>query len=174
METNREPVPTEQSFLRGAEVADVPAICRFGENHIQAHYAPLIGEEAAEGQVRSWWGAVTIRTAVTEGLVVVAGQGGTLTGVGQRGRRGTDHVIYKLYVHPQYRGQGLGRRLLDALIKGLPVDARRVYIEHFISNKRAGAFYEREGFAVDRIEESPTGSRALSVVWRSRDLAPHR
>jgi hypothetical protein len=43
---------------------------------------------------------------------------------------------------------------------------------HFLANERAGAFYEREGFAVERIERSPTEDPALGVVWRLRRLAP--
>ncbi len=111
------------------------------------------------------------RRAVAEGLVVVAEADGQLVGVGQRGRRGADHVVYKLYVHPQHRGRGLGPQLLDALTRQLPANADRLYIEHFVANERAGAFYEREGFAVERIESSPTDDPALGVVWRARHLA---
>jgi ribosomal protein S18 acetylase RimI-like enzyme len=102
--------------------------------------------------------------------MVVAEAGGQLAGVGQRGRRGTDHVVYKLYVHPGQRGRGVGPRLLDALVGHLPADADRLYIEHFVANERAGAFYEREGFAVERIEASPSGDPALGLVWRARPL----
>lgn len=86
--------------------------------------------------------------------------------------RGTDHVVYKLYVHPQHRGRGLGPLLLDALTRQLPSDAVRLYIEHFVANERAGAFYERAGFTVERIESSPTEVPGLGVVWRARQLAP--
>jgi GNAT superfamily N-acetyltransferase len=41
-----------------------------------------------------------------------------MLGVGQRGRRGADHVVYKLYVHPEHRGRGLGPRLRDAAYAG--------------------------------------------------------
>jgi ribosomal protein S18 acetylase RimI-like enzyme len=80
-------------------------------------------------------------------------------------------VVYKLYLHPQYRGRGLGPRVLDALIRQLPADADRLYIEHFAANERAGAFYERAGFTVERIEPSPTEDPARAVVWRVRQLA---
>jgi hypothetical protein len=63
------------------------------------------------------------------------------------------------------------RELLDALIGELPADADRLYIEHFVGNERAGAFYEREGFSVERIDPSPTGNPALGVVWRARTPA---
>ena len=157
-----------EPIVRVAEHDDVPAIRRFGETNISPHYAPLIGVEAANEQVRRWWNETHVGAAVAKSLVTVAEVDGQLVGVGQRGRSGADHVIYKLYVHPQHRREGLGLQLLDALIRQLPADADRLYIEHFAANERAGAFYEREGFAVARIEPSATGDPALAVVWRSR------
>ncbi len=161
-----------ECVVRAAERDDIAAICRFGEAHIKPHYAPLIGMRAADEQVHRWWNETHIGAAVAEGLVVIAEVDAELVGVGQRGRRGADHVVYKLYVHPQHRGRGLGPQLLDAIIRQLPTDADRLYIEHFVANERAGAFYEREGFTVERIEPSSTEDPALGVVWRSRHLAP--
>ncbi|MFW6774340.1 N-acetyltransferase family protein [Nocardioides sp. CPCC 205120] len=154
--------------VRRAVAADVPAVCAFGATHVPPHYAPLIGAEAAAAQVRDWWGEDAIATAVADGLVVVAEEDGQVVGVAQRGRWGTDHVVWKLYVAPEHRGTGLGPRLLDALLSDLPADAERVLVEHFAGNARAGAFYEREGFTVDRVEPSPGGDPARAVVWRSR------
>jgi GNAT superfamily N-acetyltransferase len=161
----------DEPIVRDAGDDDVVAICRFGEAHIRPHYAPLIGAAAADEQVRMWWNETHIGAAVANRLVVVAEADGQLVGVGQRGRRGADHVVYKLYVHPGQRSRGLGPRLLDALTRQLPENADRLYVEHFSANERAGSFYEREGFAVERIESSPTGNPALGVVWRSRPLA---
>ena len=161
-----------EPVVRAGEPGDVAAICRFGEAHIRPHYAPLIGADAADEQVRNWWNEWHVGAAVAEGFVVVAVDDGQVVGVGQRGRRGADHVIYKLYIHPHHRGRGLGPLLLDALARQLPADTDRLYIEHFVANERAGAFYEREGFTVERIEPSPTDDPALGVVWRARRLAP--
>lgn len=164
MASNAEPV------VREAGRDDIAAICRFGEAFVRPHYAPLIGAEAADQQVSNWWNATHLGTAVAHGLVVIATDDVELVGVGQRGCQGTDHVIYKLYVHPHHRGRGLGPLLLGALIGQLPDGADRLFIEHFVANKRAGAFYEREGFTVERIEPSPTDNPALGVVWRARHL----
>jgi ribosomal protein S18 acetylase RimI-like enzyme len=158
--------------VREAGHDDVAAICRFGEAYIRPHYAPLIGTEAADEQVRRWWNETHVAAAVAERLVVVAEEDGQLLGVGQRGRSGADPVIYKLYVHPEHRGRGLGPRLLAVIIGRLPADADRLYVEHFVANERAGAFYERQGFTVERIEPGPTGDPALGIVWRARQLAP--
>jgi GNAT superfamily N-acetyltransferase len=161
----------EAPVVRDAGPADVAGICAFGETHVRPHYTPLIGAEAADAQVRHWWNETAIGAAVSAGLVVVADAGGQVVGVGQRGRSGADHVVYKLYVAPDHRGAGLGPRLLEALIGQLPPGADRLFIEHFAANARAGAFYERMGFPVERIEPSPTGDPGLAVVWRARPLA---
>ena len=165
-------VSTAEPVVRDADHDDVIGICRFGEAHVRPHYAPLIGAAAADEQIRRWWNETQIGAGVAERLLVVAEEDGQVVGVGQRGRRGADHVIYKLYVHPRYRGRGLGPRLIEALTSQLPADADRLYIEHFAANQRASAFYEREGFTVHRIEPSPTGNPALGVVWRARHLEP--
>lgn len=156
------------SIVRGATAADVSAICTFGESVVQPYYTPLIGAEAAAAQNDTWWNSKHIRAAVDDGNVVVAAQDQRIIGVAQRGQYERDHVIYKLYVAPTHRGSGLGPRLLDALVQQLPADVDQVYIEHFAANERAAAFYDREGFVVQRVEASPTGDPALAVVWRAR------
>ena len=157
--------------MRPARPDDVPALCRFGARVVPAHYAPLIGQQAADAQVDAWWTPAALAPAVADGLVVVAelsdGPAGGIVGVGQRGRMGADHVIWKLYVDPAHRGSGLGPRLLRALTDQLPPEATRVVIEHFAGNVRAGAFYEREGFAVERITPHPSGEPARATVWRA-------
>ncbi|MFO7299602.1 MAG: GNAT family N-acetyltransferase [Actinomycetes bacterium] len=156
--------------VRDATPADVAAICSFGESYIEDHYAPLIGPEAARAQVVDWWNRDRIEAAVGAGYVVVAEDGGELVGVGQRGRYGDHHVVYKLYVHPEHRGRGIGSMLLDAIISRLPSDATRLYIEHFAANARAGEFYEREGYRVARVEPSPSGDPRRDIVWRVKEI----
>ncbi len=68
--------------VRDAEHDDVAAICRFGKAHIRPHYAPLIGAEAADEQVRRWWNETHVGAAVAAGLVVVAEPTGSLSASG--------------------------------------------------------------------------------------------
>ena len=82
----------------------------------------------------------------------------------------TPPMIWKLYVHPSLRRQGIGPRLLDAVIARLPRDATSVGIEHFTANTRAGDFYEREGFLVDRVEDAASGDPRHRVTWRVKQL----
>lgn len=157
--------------IRTAAVADVAGIVSFGRAVIAEHYAPLIGAGAARAQVDRWWQAGSIGEAVDAGLVVIAEGDGEVVGVGQRGQVGAEHVIWKLYLHRAHRGRGLGLRLLQALVDRLPEDAERVWIEHFAANEQAGRFYEREGFAIQRVEASTDGV-GTDQVWRVRPVAP--
>ncbi|MBO0899488.1 GNAT family N-acetyltransferase [Cellulomonas sp. zg-ZUI22] len=162
--------PATVPHVRDARPADVAAICAFGQEHVRAHYAPLIGDEAADAQVRDWWNPSYVAAGVEASCVVVADVGGACVGVGQRGRYGADHVVYKLYVDPAFRGHGLGPRLIDGLVRRLPPEVTDLCVEHVAANARAAAFYEREGFTVERIDPNPSGNRALDVVWRRRRL----
>jgi len=151
----------------------VTSICEFGDAHVRPHYTPLIGADHAAAQVTTWWDEARIEAAVDAGLVVVAEAPDGVVGVVQRGWRGADHVIYKLYVDPRLRGRALGPRLIAAVVERLPPDASRLCVEHFASNARAAAFYEREGFTVVRVEPSG-GDPALDVVWRARAVTGAR
>lgn len=155
---------------RVAIESDVEAICAFGEAHIRDHYEPLIGTAAAEKQVRDWWNTCVIEDAVADGAILIAEHQGSMIGVAQVSARAQPPTIYKLYVHPVHRGRGVGPILLDAVIASLPYGTSRLAIEHFAANERAGSFYEREGFAIDRTITDPSGDASVDIVWRSREL----
>jgi ribosomal protein S18 acetylase RimI-like enzyme len=54
---------------------------------------------------------------------------------------------------PEYRGRGLGRRLVAQTIRAAhQIGIERVELEVFASNKRAIAFYEAAGFAIEGIK----------------------
>jgi ribosomal protein S18 acetylase RimI-like enzyme len=159
----------EKTRVRTATPADLAAVRAFGEAHIPDVYTPLIGAEAAARQVTAWWSDAYLAPALAAGLVLVAERDGEVVGVAQRGRLGDDHVVFKLYVAPELRGYGLGPRLLDAVDAALPASAPRLVVEHLAANERAAAFYEREGFALDRVEPHDSGDPRRATVWRSRE-----
>lgn len=159
--------------VRAAAAGDVTAICGFGAAHIPSHYAPLIGQDAAHAQVTRWWNPERISKAVDAGHVVVAEAGDEVVGVAECGEWEGVPVIWKLYVHPDQRGRGLGPRLIRAVIAQLPERADRVQVEVFTANHRAQQFYERQGFGYVRTEPDPA-QPALAIVWRELDLERYR
>jgi len=160
--------------IRVAGVGDVDAILGFGADFVPSFYAPLIGQQRSDAHFAAWWNREGIRQSVRDQEVVVATDGNKIIGVGQYGILGDEYVIWKLYVHPEYRGQGIGVRLINALINEFPADTPSVLIEHFAANERAGAFYEREGFSVRNIEPNSEGDHRADVVWRKKRLSGSR
>lgn len=156
--------------IRGAVASDTEAICGFGSRYVVDFYAPILGAQAARSQVDTWWSDAAMRPAVVAGTVIVALRDGEIVGVAQVDIDLTPPMIWKLYVHPSLRGHGIGPRLLDAVLARLPRDATSVGIEHFTANTRAGDFYEREGFHVDRVEDAASGDPRLRVTWRLKAL----
>lgn len=161
-----------RTTTRTATAADVGPLCDFGREVVPAHYAPLIGEAHARAQVRDWWNDEHLRAAVAAGRVTVATWADRIVGVAQIGPSGDDVAIYKLYVHPDARGAGVGPLLIDALLRQLPRGTSRLLVEHFAANTRAGEFYEREGFRAAEVRPHPSGDARLAIVWRVRDLVP--
>lgn len=158
--------------IRLARPQEVPAICAFGTDVLPAHYGPLIGAAAAAELVADWWNPEVTSRGVAAGAVWVAVDAdGALVGVGELGTAGGEPVVYRLYVAPGRRGRGFGVRLLDAMIATLPEGTPRVLIEHVAANRRAGAFHQREGFVIDRIDVVDPAARDRDVVWRARPLS---
>lgn len=71
------------------------------------------------------------------------------------------HYLAHLGVSPALRGQGIGRALIDELVRrGVQAGRRRMVLDVATSNPRAQVLYERQGFVV-------TGERrsALANAW---------
>ena len=67
-------------------------------------------------------------------------------------------------VSPEYRGAGLGSRILNATLRHLDEGGTAAYVEN--SNpERSNAFYERAGF-VARKNIAPQGAPPLIAMWR--------
>lgn len=156
--------------IRLASEHDLDAIAAFGAAVVPAHYEPIIGRAAAEEQVDLWWSRERLEAALSNGALLVAEQDNQLVGVAEVGTWEADPVVWKLYVHPDRRGRGIGRALLRAAIAQLPDPASRVLLEHFAGNERAAAFYEREGFVHLRTDPSASGEPAAATVWRVLEL----
>ncbi|MBR0136923.1 MAG: GNAT family N-acetyltransferase [Erysipelotrichaceae bacterium] len=65
---------------------------------------------------------------------------------GHDGRRG---YIYHTMVHPDYRGQGIGRKLVDAVMDALDKEGiNKVALVAYEDNELGNAFWEHIGFTL--------------------------
>jgi GNAT superfamily N-acetyltransferase len=88
---------------------DIPEIVAFWNRSFFTHrlFVPLT-EELFRARVLG-------RAAFRPEALRIAREGERIVGIGHAARRGTDAFLSLLYVAPQFRGQGIGARLVDEL-----------------------------------------------------------
>ena len=147
----------DRIILRRAVPADAPAIADVWLASFRAGL-PTVRLVHSDDEVRDWIASTVVPAEETW----VAEVGGEIVGMMALGADELDH----LYLRPDWRGGGLGDRLV-ALAKERRPDGLSLYA--FQVNEAACRFYERHGFAVvDRNDGSRNEEREPDVryAWR--------
>jgi ribosomal protein S18 acetylase RimI-like enzyme len=167
--------------LRHAELAttirpgredELPEIRALGlESHIAAYGDRLSGPDL-ERVHAAWWSDEVLTSELRQGLVLVAeDETGRLVGVVSAEPHGKrEWVLWKLYVLPGLQSQGLGSRLLNALLERLPEDIATVVLDHYAFNTEAARFYDRHGFAIEKTALGSLETEPTEIIWRRRWL----
>ena len=75
-----------------------------------------------------------------------------------------DGYIAGIFVKENMRSQGIGKALTDFCKEKYPKLTLHVYCE----NKKAIAFYEREGFVIEKEQtDGNTGEKEYEMVWQA-------
>ena len=131
-------------------------------------YDRLATVEYANELLQDWWGPA-LHPSVVSGSVYIAVADDDVIGLAHVGEWNGEPALWKLYVAPGRRRDGLGRRLIDAVIAALPTNTPRLLTEHIAANIKAERFYVREGFARTGIDEDTDDPRTWTV-WRAKPL----
>ena len=132
----------DASRIRAASPADADAICRIYNQGIRDRVATLETEERAQ------W----LETRSPRHPVLVAEVDGLVVGWASlnvfNARRAYDHVAdLSLYVEREWRGRGMGRRLLEALIaRAIELGYHKLVLAAFPWNAAGMRAYGRAGF----------------------------
>src|SRR5262245_59950997 len=133
--------------IRAATAADAAAICRIYNQGIQDRVATLETEERSPEERAEWLAARGPRHPV-----LVAEEAGGVVGWASLNvfnpRRAYDHVAdLSLYVERDWRGRGVGRRLLEALVtRGCELGYHKLVLAAFPWNQAGMRAYGRAGF----------------------------
>jgi phosphinothricin acetyltransferase len=140
-------VTTTPFQIRGATVADAAAVCRIYNQGIQDRVATLETEERTPEERAGWLEARDARHPV-----LVADAAGGVVGWASlnvfNARRAYEHVAdLSLYVERGWRGQGVGRRLLEALVaRAQALGYHKLVLAAFPWNEAGMRAYRRAGF----------------------------
>ena len=149
--------------LRPGTVADVPAIRALGEAVVPATYDP-IDAAYARRMLDEWWSLERLGASLQRIPHVVAEDDVRIVGVANLGPKDDRSVMWKLYVHPEVQGTGVGTRLLDAIIE-LNGD-RTLWLERVDGNDRVAGFYAAHGFVEAETVANPPWP---DDIWMRRE-----
>ncbi len=139
--------------IRPGVVADAEALRELALVVIPATYTAIDPAEA-ERTVATWWSVDALTTSLQKLPHWVAEDAsGSLVGMANLGPRDDLSVMWKLYVHPDQQGTGLGRRLLRHVIEAN--GDRDLWLSYVDGNANAAGFYEAHGFEEVRREPAP-------------------
>jgi ribosomal protein S18 acetylase RimI-like enzyme len=148
--------------LRPGTVDDIPAFRALGEAVVPPTYGP-IDAAYAQRMLDEWWVAERFEASLAVNAHLVAEHDGAVVAMAAFGRLSRSHrdfphvagdreVMWKLYVHPDHQGRGLGSRLL-AEVESM-VEGDELWLEIVDGNDQARDFYLAHGFAeVERVTD---------------------
>jgi ribosomal protein S18 acetylase RimI-like enzyme len=162
-------------LVRRATAADIPALRALGEAVVPPTYGP-IDAAYAQRMLDEWWIPEVFEKSLACNTHLVTESDGEVVALATFGRTsqsyrdfphvtGDREVMWKLYVHPDHQGRGIGRRLLaevEALVEG---DA--LWLEVVDGNRQAYDFYRAHGF--EEVERVGDG-RWPDDVWMRKHL----
>ena len=161
--------------IRAGTRADIPGLRALGEAVVPPTYGP-IDAAYAQRMLDEWWTPAVFAASLERNAHVVAERDGEVVAMANVGRlsasyrdfphvHGDREVMWKLYVHPDHQGLGIGRRLLDE-VEAL-VEGDELWLEVVDGNEQAFAFDRAHGFVeVERVG----GGSWPDDVWMCKDL----
>jgi L-amino acid N-acyltransferase YncA len=138
-------------LIRDASAGDAATICLIYNQGIQDRVATLETEERTPAERRAWLQArgprhpVLVAEAPGPGAAEVVGWGSLNV---FNPRRAYDHVAdFSLYVERGWRGRGVGRRILEALVaRARALGYHKLVLSAFTFNPAGMQVYRRAGF----------------------------
>ncbi|MBS2936748.1 GNAT family N-acetyltransferase [Nocardioides sp. J2M5] len=161
--------------FRPGTLADVPGFRALGEAVVPPTYGP-IDAAYAQRMLDEWWIPARFEASLAVNAHLVAECDGQVVAMAAFGRLSQSHrefphvtgdreVMWKLYVHPDHHGRGIGSRLLaevEAMVEG-----DELWLEVVEGNEPAFAFYRAKGF----VEVERIGDREWpDDVWLRKSL----
>lgn len=135
--------------VRQAAVDDVEAVREVAASSWETDYPDILRRETAETGVEEWYSSDRLHEAVVDPwpAVLVAEADGEVVGFVHATATENEGAILRLYVDPEHRREGHGRRLVEGVREEMAVhDVDRISAMVLAKNSIGNAFYEALGF----------------------------
>jgi ribosomal protein S18 acetylase RimI-like enzyme len=161
--------------IRKAVLEDIPQIRAVGSASWRATYKAIFPDEFIEKALEQWWSEASFQASIPNAAAcnLVAEQDGHIVGMllGTVNPREDGQVhLFKLYIHPDHFGQGIGKQLWQTYLQHLTPGVKRVDLDVEPQNARAIQFYTRLGFQKTGINEAETFGQTIKTMLMSLNL----
>lgn len=161
--------------IRKAALEDIPQIRAVGSASWRATYTGIFPDEFIGYAQAQWWSEAVFQRSIPNAAAcnLVAEQDeqivGTLVGTVNPSEEGQVH-LFKLYIHPDHLGQGIGKQLWQAYLQNLAPLVKRVDLEVEPQNARAIQFYKSLGFQETVVNEIEVFGYTMKAMLMSLNL----
>lgn len=152
--------------IRPADGDDLDGVVAVGRAAWHETHASLYSPDVVELFLDKWWTPTANAPAIRADRTIVADRDGEIVGMASYGSGDGRFVVWKVYVHPDAQGEGIGARLLAA-VEDRVAGYDAVYLAFTDGNEQAEAFTLARGFVHDSREEQ---SGLPDLVWMRHDL----
>ena len=149
--------------VREATPADAPAVQAVARESWHAAHDHVLGRDRVTETLEEWYGLADLEETITESrersdaVFFVAEESGEIVGFAQGGPHAEEPStasLYRIYIHPDRWGEGIGTDLLEALEDVLAVEFDRLWLAVLAGNDVGVSFYESQGFERVGVQES--------------------
>ncbi len=160
------------SHARPSDVGDISGLLR---TSWAATYAHFLSADELNGIALELHDAAALRRQISDPRVrfLVARAGGSaIVGIATvvQSEDETMVSVLRLYVLPEYQGQGIGTKLLNDALAGFP-STRRLELQVAEGNPSGLSFWTNRGFRECGREEVLVGSTTLGLISMERTVA---
>ncbi|MEE6208686.1 GNAT family N-acetyltransferase [Salarchaeum sp. III] len=157
------------SLVRDAARGDAARVREIAAVAWRDAHAPLIGEERVAEFLAEHYTERDLRNAIaSEKSAFLVAEREAVVGFVEVGPVDDPDTwsVYRIYVHPEHYGAGVGTALLDAAESRLPDSVSRLRLVVLSGNDRARRFYEARGF--EFVRETPNEFDTRDAVYAKR------
>lgn len=161
--------------IRKAELTDIPQMRAVGSASWRVAYTGIFPDEFIENALEQWWSEASFQRGIPDAALcnLVAEQDGQIIGtlMGTVDPREEGQVyLFRLYIHPDHFGQGIGKQLWHTYLQHLAPGVKRVDLEVERQNDRAIQFYLRLGFQETGLNETEAFGYTMKTTRMSLHL----
>jgi ribosomal protein S18 acetylase RimI-like enzyme len=160
--------------IERANVEDVPEVKQVLSETWRATYSSFLSQATINTVTSVWHSPNQLATEIQNPRIffgVAKTSDGMIIALTTVGQISDDTIVLsRLYVHPQYQRQGIGRQLLQAGITTFPM-ARTIRLEVEKNNQSAYTFYHNHGFRETESKEERLEGDVIKVLVMEKHIA---